>query len=409
MQRPHRRSVLLVSAIALSLGGCAIAGGVGDPLAEQAQLTPDTKSGVVLDSIPPPAQPLDVAVYSFPDLTGQNKENDSFAEFSRAITQGAAPILIDVLTRAGGGQWFNVVERTELNSLIQERQIIQNTRSALYGKGAEALPALRFAGVELNGGIVGYDTNDMTGGAGANWLGVGGFAQYRRDVVTVALRAVSVQTGRVLASVTTTQIVYSIQAQGSAFKYQAVNELLQVEGGFTRNQPATIAVREGIQLAVYALIFEGARHNLWTFKNPAAGAAFMKTLDETGRANIPTADAGQSASPASAAPAPQVASAAPAKPSSATAAVAPALAPKTSPTATTTPASASPTPAAFHPQAAAPPAPHPADAVDSGASDASPPPSPQPMGRGGVSASSASPGPEAVSGATVASADTGIY
>jgi curli production assembly/transport component CsgG len=407
MLRPRSRSILLVSALALTLGGCAIAGGVGDPMAEQAQLTPDTKTGIVLDQIPPPAQPLDVAVYSFPDLTGQNKENDNFAEFSRAITQGGGSILVDVLTRAGGGKWFNVVERTELNSLIQERQIIQNTRTAVYGKGAESLPPLRFAGIELDGGIVGYDTNDLTGGAGANWLGIGGYGQYRRDVVTVALRAVSVQTGRVLASVTTVQTVYSVQLQGSAYKYAAVNELLQVEGGFTRNQPATIAVREGIQLAVYALIFEGVRNNLWTFKNPAAGAEFLKMLDETGRANTPTADAGASASPPSASPTPQVASTAPAQPASANAAAAPTSSSKPSPAATAMPP---PSPAAARPQASATPAPDtPAPRTPAADPAAVSEPTPYTSPRGGPSTTSNGSPTASIPGATIATAADGLY
>jgi curli production assembly/transport component CsgG len=270
-------------ALMVGLSGC-ISGGLNDPLAEQASMIPDTKTGVVLANLPSPAQPLDVSVYSFPDLTGQNKDNDNFAEFSRAVTQGGAAILTDVLTKAGGGEWFNVVERNELTALLQERQIIQNTRVALYGKKAESLPALRFAGVMLQGGIIGYDTNETSGGVGANWLGIGGNIQYRRDVVTVALRAVSVQTGRVLASVTTTETVYSVLVQGSAFRYQAVNELLQAEAGITKNSPVTLAVREGIQLAVYALIFEGVKHDLWKFKDSTAGASFMRDLDLTGKA-----------------------------------------------------------------------------------------------------------------------------
>jgi curli production assembly/transport component CsgG len=289
-----------VCAVALMVGlsGC-VSGGLNDPLAEQASLVPDTKTGVVLANLPTPVQALDVSVYSFPDLTGQNKDNDNFAEFSRAVTQGGAAILTDVLTKAGGGEWFNVVERNELTALLQERQIIQNTRVALYGKKAESLPALRFAGVMLQGGIIGYDTNETSGGAGANWLGIGGNVQYRRDVVTVALRAVSVQTGRVLASVTTTETVYSILIQGSAFRYQAVNELLQVEAGITKNSPVTLAVREGIQLAVYALIFEGVRHDLWKFKDSVAGASFMHDLDLTGKAvnEVPTSAAPNSDSP----------------------------------------------------------------------------------------------------------------
>jgi curli production assembly/transport component CsgG len=278
-----RSKLTCVVAAVIGLSGCA-AGSANDPLAGQATLVPDTKSGVVLTSIPLPVQALDVSVYSFPDLTGQNKENDNFAQFSRAVTQGGAAILTDVLTKAGGGNWFNVVERNELPSLLQERQIIQNTRVALYGKKAESLPALRFAGIMLQGGVIGYDTNETTGGAGGNWLGIGGSTQYRRDVVTVALRAVSVQTGRVLASVTTTDTVYSVQLQSSTFKYLVVNQLLQAELGFTRNSPVTLAVREGIELAVYALIFDGVKHDLWKFKNQAAGAAFMKQLDDTGRA-----------------------------------------------------------------------------------------------------------------------------
>lgn len=282
----QRRKLSLVGAVtlALSVSGCVISGTASDPISPPATLVPDTKTGLVLDNLPPPAQKLDVAVYSFPDLTGQNKPNDNFAEFSRAVTQGGSAILSDVLTKAGGGAWFNVIERNDLQPLLQERQIIQNTRAAVEGKRAQGLPALRFAGVLLQGGIIGYDTNETTGGIGANYLGIGGNTQYRQDVVTVALRAVSVQTGRVIASVTTTKTIYSVLVQGSAFKFAKVDHILQAEVGFTKNSPATLAVREGIQLAVYALIFEGIKAKLWDFANPHAGAAFMKALDEQKKA-----------------------------------------------------------------------------------------------------------------------------
>jgi curli production assembly/transport component CsgG len=275
-----RKKFLTVAAAttaALSLGACA--GSVSDPMAQPATLVPDTKSGVVLENLPAPSRKLDVAVYNFPDLTGQNKPNDNFAEFSRATTQGGAAILVDVLTKAGGGDWFNVVERNDLQSLLQERQVIQNTRTAVEGDKAQSLPALRFAGVVLEGGIIGYDANETTGGLGANYLGIGGNIQYRQDIVTVALRAVSVQTGRVLASVTTTKTVYSVLLQASTFKFVTADAILQAEAGYTRNAPTTLAVREGIQLAVYALIFEGVKDNLWQFKDKARGSAFMDALE----------------------------------------------------------------------------------------------------------------------------------
>jgi curli production assembly/transport component CsgG len=270
--------------LALVTGGCVISGTNSDPITQPATLVPDTKTGVVLDRLPPPAQKLDVAVYSFPDLTGQNKPNDNFAEFSRAVTQGGSAILSDVLTKAGNGAWFNVIERNDLQPLLQERQIIQNTRTAVEGKRAQGLPALRFAGILLQGGLIGYDTNETTGGIGANYLGIGGNTQYRQDVVTVALRAVSVQTGRVVASVTTTKTIYSVLVQGSAFKFAKVDHILQMEAGFTKNSPATLAVREGIQLAVYSLIFEGVKAKLWDFADASAGAAFMRALDEQRKA-----------------------------------------------------------------------------------------------------------------------------
>src|SRR6201996_9687760 len=126
-------STAAVAMLSLSLGGC-ITGSADDPMANAATLVPDTKTGIVLDTLPPPVQKLDVTVYNFPDLTGQNKENDNFAEFSRALTQGGSAILIDVLTKAGDGNWFNVVERNDLQPLLQERQIIQNTPTAREGE-----------------------------------------------------------------------------------------------------------------------------------------------------------------------------------------------------------------------------------------------------------------------------------
>jgi curli production assembly/transport component CsgG len=286
----HFRSIALIAMLSLSLGGC-ITGSADDPLAHAATLVPDTKTGIVLERLPPPRRQLDVTVYNFPDLTGQNKPNDNFAEFSRALTQGASAVLIDVLTKAGGGAWFNVVERNDLQPLLQERQIIQNTRTAAEGDKAPTLPPLRFAGILMEGGIIGYDSDESTGGIGANYLGVGPNLQYRQDIITVALRAVSVQSGRVLASVTTTKTIYSMQVQGSAFMFAAVDELLQAELGFTKNSPATLGVREGVQLAVYSLIFEGVKNNLWQFKDKVAGDAFMRELEKQRKATFIQANA----------------------------------------------------------------------------------------------------------------------
>jgi curli production assembly/transport component CsgG len=46
-------------------------------------------------------------------------------------------------------------------------------------------------------------------------------------------------------------------------------------------------VREGIQLAVYSLIFEGVKNKLWEFKDKAAGDTFMLELEKHQKAVPP--------------------------------------------------------------------------------------------------------------------------
>jgi curli production assembly/transport component CsgG len=276
--------IILAALFALfGVAGCSteIGGSVWDPLAERATLEPPTRMTSALTLLPTPARKIDVAVYDFPDLTGQHKSTtgQNYASLSRAVTQGGGDILIDVLREAGLGTWFDVVERKRLQPLLQERQIIQKTREAHLGKKAGGLPALRFAGILMEGGIVGYDSNETTGGAGARYLGIGGNVQHRRDVVTVALRAVSVQSGRVMASVTTTKTIYSVLVQGMAFKFVSIDELLEIDVGFTKNHPTQLAIREAIQLAVYALALEGVKQGLWNFADPEAGADLIARYD----------------------------------------------------------------------------------------------------------------------------------
>ena len=114
-----------------------------------------------------------------------------------------------------------VIERENLQNLLKERQIILDMRQRYLGEeelNREALPALKFAGILIEGAITGYDTNTVTGGAGARYLGIGASTQYREDAVSVYLRAVSVKTGEVLISITSEQRVASVAVQGNAFR-----------------------------------------------------------------------------------------------------------------------------------------------------------------------------------------------
>ena len=171
----------------------------------------------------PPAEKMPiVAVYNFKDLTGQRKRRDNLADFSTAVTQGATELLIDALKTAGRGKWFRVVERKGIDHLVRERQIIRSGReeaAKMLGEEAPTLGPMLFAGVIIEGGIIGYDTNMLTGGRGARYLGIGYSRQYRQDQVTVSLRAVSVLTGEVLLNVQTKKSILSYGASGARFRF----------------------------------------------------------------------------------------------------------------------------------------------------------------------------------------------
>ncbi|MGP7795326.1 CsgG/HfaB family protein [Sphingomonas sp. CLY1604] len=237
-----------------------------------------TPTEVRLNQLPPPARPVAVAVYGFGDQTGQFKPSEQGQTLSRAVTQGAGSILMKALQDAGNRQWFTVVEREQFKNLLSERQVIREMRERYLGEtavNAQALPSLLFAGVLLEGGVIGYDTNTVTGGAGAAFLGLGASTQYRQDTVTVYLRAVSVRTGEVLTTVTASKTIASRSLNASTFRYVAFKELLEAEMGVTTNEPDQLALRQAIEKAVYGLVLEGVELKLWDFKMPGAGAALV--------------------------------------------------------------------------------------------------------------------------------------
>lgn len=208
-----------------------------------------------------------VAVYDFPDLTGQRKDKDTVASLSSAVTQGGTTFLIDALKNAGNGSWFIVVERNRLDDLAKERQLVRQTREEYLGSDANKLKPMLFAGLILQGGIVGYDTNLASGGAGARYLGIGADTQYRKDQVTIALRAVSVETGEVVMNVQVSKTVISYGNSLSVFKFVDVGtKLIEGEAGMTENEASTMATKIAIEAAVVALIKQGIEKGYWSYK-----------------------------------------------------------------------------------------------------------------------------------------------
>jgi curli production assembly/transport component CsgG len=221
------------------------------------------------DTIPEPAhgKPVSVAVYSFKDMTGQRKPQANIASLSSAVTQGAESFLIKALQDVGRGQWFDVVERVGIDNLTKERLIIRQMREAYEGAAAKPLMPMQFAGMIIEGGIVGYDSSTKSGGIGARVFGIGKQTQWSQDIVTISLRAVSVNTGKILASVTVQKTILSSADAVTALRFFDMGtRAFEGEAGFTINEPGTYAVKSAIEAGVVELIKEGARKGLWDYK-----------------------------------------------------------------------------------------------------------------------------------------------
>jgi curli production assembly/transport component CsgG len=124
-----------------------------------------------------------------------------------------------------------------------------------------------FAGLLLEGGIVGYDSNVAVGGIGARYLGIGAQTEYRIDTVTIVMRLVSVSTGKVLMSIATEKTIASYRSGADIFKFLDLGtKLVESEAGFSVNEPVNYAVRAAIEQGIIELVNEGVNKGLWKFK-----------------------------------------------------------------------------------------------------------------------------------------------
>jgi curli production assembly/transport component CsgG len=264
-----KRTILSLAAIAL-LSGCATSSVIREKLTGNQFDAPVVEESKFINSeklLPPQGGPIAVAVYSFHDKTGQRKSVPLIASLSSAVTQGGESYLIKALQDAGDQRWFTVVERVGLENLIKERQMIRQMREMYQGRDAKPLPPMMFAGIIMEGAIVGYDSNTITGGTGLRIFGIGASTQYQSDTVTVTLRTVSVSSGEVLTTVTVTKTVLSYMDKMGVLKfYESGTQAMEAETGASINESINRATSSAIQAAVVATIKEGVRKGHWSYK-----------------------------------------------------------------------------------------------------------------------------------------------
>ncbi len=262
--------LLLVILIAIVITGCASTKQTNTFKGDMPYIE-GTPTGELLEAIPDlDGQPkITIAVYSFIDKTGQRKPSTKFSQLSTAVTQGPDAFVISALRTVSGGDWFQVVERSGLDNLVKERQLIRSTRDLYDGEQdiGNILKPLLFAGLIIEGGIVGFDSNTQSGGQGARYFGIGLSEQYRVDQVTVSMRIVSVQTGEILLSTNVTKTIASHSSGGDVFRFLDMGtKALELETGVAVNEPVNYAIRTAIEFAVLELIKSGEKQGFWKFK-----------------------------------------------------------------------------------------------------------------------------------------------
>lgn len=254
---------------------------------QDATLGEATSATKLLKNLPIPKEKVVVGVYKFRDQTGQYKATETGSTFSTAVTQGATSILIKALEDS---KWFIPIERENLGNLLNERNIIRSTRQE-YLKNANPndiqLTPLLYAGVLIEGGIVSFDSNIITGGFGARYFGAGSSTRYRQDRVSIYLRLVSTNNGEILKTVYVSKTILSQAIDASLFRYVNFKRLLEIETGYTKNEPMHMAVTEAIEKGVQSLVIEGIEDGIWKTSTPSSEMVnvFANYLKEEGDAS----------------------------------------------------------------------------------------------------------------------------
>ncbi len=229
-----------------------------------------TPTKAMLEQIPNlDGQPkITIAVYTFPDLTGQRKPSSKFSQLSTAVSQGTDVWVIQALKAVSKGNMFQVVERGGLDHLVKERQLIRSTRELYDGDdNVNSLKPMLFAGLILEGGIIGYDSNVESGGQGARYFGIGAHEEYRVDQVTVSMRLVAVQTGEILLTQEATKTIASHKAGADVFRFLDMStKAFEVETGVATNEPVNYAIRSAIEFGLFEMIKQGENIGMWKFK-----------------------------------------------------------------------------------------------------------------------------------------------
>jgi curli production assembly/transport component CsgG len=309
--------------VSLLLAGCGQTTLRNAELGPRPVIGPLTLTAPALEGLAPPPHPITVAVYDFPDLTGQRRPGGVVADLSTAVTQGASSLVIEALKFAGGGAWFDVVDRTRDADQARERQILTDNETAKElklvagvasngkkpadpetnngNKEADAkskksnstIKPLRPADYIINGGVISFERSVLTNNASGAFLGLGGGGSRNRNFVSITMRLVKAQTSEVVQSITVHKSIDSIAAGIFSknrinptgqypdlllLRYPSLSDALDADFSGTIAELGEVALREAIEAAITDLICRGMERGIWRSEHTSMALASRGSL-----------------------------------------------------------------------------------------------------------------------------------
>ncbi|GAB3333738.1 hypothetical protein GCM10027299_41540 [Larkinella ripae] len=177
--------------------------------------------------------------------------------------------LLKALEESG---WFTASEHNDLVSLLKERKSAQST----LANGGEKSLSVQGANFFLEGGILAQDANTFLDEKGVKYFGEGGSRPYQQDRVTLYLRILSAQSGKILKTIYRSKTLFTQPNGANSYQFVRFKKPYEAETGTITTLPGQFIITETIKQAVQGLVIEGIRDGLWSA--PENSALVTSTL-----------------------------------------------------------------------------------------------------------------------------------
>ena len=254
----------------ISLSGCNMVTNVEENIAKVPQVNLgnlEISDDEIFDAFSTRRGGVTIAVSSFEDLSGSRTEGGASTSVA-----GSGMLLLEYLLRQHAAPTtFRVFSRKLLNELVNERRLAaqlnaayaeqqmsslsSNMQSLLGDSLKNTKPLVSFPEIIpvnylVTGAVIGYDKNILDLGAGAGSLGINNRYQQSTDSVTVMVQLINVATAEIIGVGVDSETIESNLYDAGVFKLLKVDQILELEGGGSLNEPKTYALYVALDRAV---------------------------------------------------------------------------------------------------------------------------------------------------------------